>query len=99
MPGEPTFEPVASGETQIDWRSFQNNDEIGTKLKGLAHDAEILIERDMSPDEANRVVQSFIAEKGYPYSVSVSVSEPNGAGQRMIMGMTYSPLNGETISF
>lgn len=34
-----------------------------------------------------------------PYTVAISYSEPNGAGQRMWMGMVCSPSTGKTINF
>jgi len=34
-----------------------------------------------------------------PYTVAISFSDANGAGQRMWMGMVCSPSTGKTISF
>ena len=34
-----------------------------------------------------------------PYTVAISYSKTNGAGQRMHMGMVNSPNSGKTISF
>ncbi len=54
-------------------------------------------ERADNPKEVfqRRVKEDFDC----PYTVAICFSSPNGAGQRMSMGMVGSPTTGKTINF
>lgn len=86
---------------QVDWRSFADNDQVKAELKKIISGMHIsgLEFSSKSKEEVEQAIKDTIASKGFPSTISVSVSEPNDFGQRMIMGMANSPLSNETIYF
>ena len=86
---------------QIDWTGFVNDEQIKSKLEELVFETHVsnIQLRSETREKVQQTIKDYIALKGFPGTVSVSVSEPNEAGQRMIMGMANSPLTGEVINF
>ena len=89
------------GIEHINWNGFESDDQIKSELKKLVHEVHVSSTalRSKTKEEVEQVIKEYIASKGFPSTVSVSVGEPNEAGQRIIMGMAHSPLTGKTISF
>ncbi len=90
-----------SFETQIDWEGLESDEQIIEKLKELMQDTHVssIEMRSKSKEDVTREIKEYIESRGYPYSVHITVSEPNEVGQRMVMGMTYSRLTRKTLSF
>lgn len=63
------------------WRKM-TDDELSSAAKDIARS----VARSRKPS-TEAVAEKLKSKFGYPYSVSVTYSEPNGAGQRMVMGM------------
>ena len=83
---------------QIDWSSFKSNDEVEQKLSDLLKEAVMGLSSDLTSNEASNFVTNYIKERGLG-SVTVSVSDANAMGERMSMGMAWSPLDNDTIYF
>ena len=69
------------------WRDL-SDDELKSEARSIAR----------SCDSSTEVSAKLKSDFDYPYSVAVTYSKPNGAGQRMMMGMMHGK-NGNTISF
>ncbi|KKU67901.1 MAG: hypothetical protein UX89_C0011G0024 [Parcubacteria group bacterium GW2011_GWA2_47_16] len=85
----------------IDWQALASDEEVKDKLKDLVFELHLSsIEFRSQPKGAvEQAIKDHIASRGFPTEVAVFVSEPNEAGQRMVMGMAHSPLTPDTISF
>ncbi len=86
---------------QVDWISFKDNGEVKEKLKELVHEVHIASIQfaAMKREDVAAAIADYIASKGFPSRVAISVSEPNEANQRMVMGIAHSPITSEDISF
>ncbi len=85
---------------EIKWNEFENDDQVKAALKKLVFEMHLsgTAYRSMPVEEVRKAIQDHLASKGMK-NTSVSVSEPNAVGQRMVMGMAHSPLTGEVINF
>lgn len=86
---------------QINWSDFTSNEEIKDKLKELIHGMHLSATKyqSLTKGEVAQFIKEELKNKGINSTVAVSVSEPNAAGQRMVMGTINSPLDEESINF
>lgn len=85
---------------QFDWSNLEDG-EIKDKLKDLVREIHLASTQMsmMTKEDVSKEIVDHIKSKGFSGSVVVTVSEPNKAKQRMIMGMATSPNTGEMINF
>ena len=89
------------GPEVIDWAHLADDTEVEEKLKDVLREIHIASTQmaAMSKDEVQEAIIAHFRERGFSGLISVAVSKPNEAKQRMVMGMATSPLTEETISF
>lgn len=86
---------------QINWKKLKSDEQIINKLKELMQEIHISSPemQGKSREEMMKMIKDYIAGKGFPAPVDVSISEPNEIGHRMFLGETRSPLTGIDINF
>lgn len=85
---------------QLDWSVLEDR-EIKERLKDFVREVHVASTQmaGMTKEDVSREIVDHIRSRGFSGNVAVTVSEPNEAKQRMIMGMATSPNTGKTIDF